>query len=150
MEYTQFEITVASDYEDIICAFLIKAGSPSVAVDDPSLVPPKEGCIDKREEIPEQTGNVMITADFDSDIPDIENIVKDFLSNLSICHELKISKLEKKDWNLEWKKHFKGIEIENLLKIVPPWQEITGTSLINVIINPGEGFGTGTHVTTRY
>ena len=35
------------------------------------------------------------------------------------------------------------------MQIIPPWQKIKNKSIKNVIINPGAGFGTGSHPTTK-
>ena len=51
------------------------------------------------------------------------------------------------DWNKEWKKHYKTIDISQRLRIVPEWErekDLEG----KILINPGMGFGTGSHETT--
>jgi ribosomal protein L11 methyltransferase len=68
---------------------------------------------------------------------------------------------EEQDWNATWKASFTGIEVHEGLRVLPPWHEewlkIAGSgdssSLFGktgiVAINPGAGFGTGTHETTQ-
>ena len=92
---------------------------------------------------------ICITATFDEKISNAQATIKSFLSKLKTPYDIKISSLPKKDWNSEWKKHFKGIKIENLLNILPPWEKIAQKDVPNIIINPAEGFGTGSHVTTH-
>ncbi|MGZ3698975.1 MAG: 50S ribosomal protein L11 methyltransferase, partial [Bdellovibrionota bacterium] len=60
------------------------------------------------------------------------------------------------DWDAEWKASFQGAEIPPFWKIVPPWEKespppqgSTGASKRLLRINPGAGFGTGTHETTQ-
>lgn len=54
------------------------------------------------------------------------------------------------DWNNDWKKHYSKIEIPNFLTIVPEWEKIEGQiHPREIYIKPGQGFGTGTHETTR-
>lgn len=54
-----------------------------------------------------------------------------------------------RDWNAEWRKSFNGIEIPPYFHVIPPWIESSVKGLISLRINPGAGFGTGTHETTR-
>lgn len=54
------------------------------------------------------------------------------------------------DWNAEWKKHYKSLDISPNLKVIPEWEK-AGDWKKNkhaVYIIPGMGFGTGNHETT--
>ena len=80
---------------------------------------------------------------------------KDMVQKIKKC--LKIDKIriisektiKDQDWLLQSQSQFHGIKISNNLHIIPPWQKIKNKSIINVIINPGSGFGTGSHPTTK-
>ena len=52
-------------------------------------------------------------------------------------------------WAAMWQTRFKPLEIGRGLIIVPPWQPAAATDRIPIIIDPGQGFGTGHHATTR-
>jgi ribosomal protein L11 methyltransferase len=52
-------------------------------------------------------------------------------------------------WAAMWKKRFKPLKIGHGLMIVPPWQTANASSRVPIIIEPGQGFGTGHHATTR-
>ena len=52
-------------------------------------------------------------------------------------------------WAAMWKKRFKPLKIGRGLIIVPPWQPSAPADRIPIIIDPGQGFGTGHHATTR-
>lgn len=59
------------------------------------------------------------------------------------------SDIENKDWNSEWKKYFKPIKLGKKVVIKPSWEEYKKIKDELVIeIDPGLGFGTGTHETT--
>lgn len=59
-------------------------------------------------------------------------------------------KQEERDWDAEWKKSFTGMEVLPHWHVLPPWMEGMATRSRHVLmINPGAGFGTGTHETTR-
>jgi ribosomal protein L11 methyltransferase len=59
------------------------------------------------------------------------------------------------DWNAKWKAAFTGIEVSDKLRVLPPWSEEWLSAKANhktqgvLAINPGAGFGTGTHETTQ-
>src|SRR5690606_30797775 len=56
--------------------------------------------------------------------------------------------LEDKDWEREWMQHFKAIRCAENLWICPSWHEPPDPNAVNVLLDPGLAFGTGTHPTT--
>lgn len=52
------------------------------------------------------------------------------------------------DWNQEWRKYYKPIIVSDRLQVYPAWERPEGDSSSKIWINPGMGFGTGTHETT--
>lgn len=49
------------------------------------------------------------------------------------------------DWEESWKQHFQPVHISDRLVVAAPWHGVDGA----VLIEPGNAFGTGDHVTTR-
>jgi ribosomal protein L11 methyltransferase len=49
------------------------------------------------------------------------------------------------DWETSWRANFPSIVISERLTVAPPWEASPGA----VVIDPGQGFGTGQHETTR-
>jgi ribosomal protein L11 methyltransferase len=72
---------------------------------------------------------------------------QDYLEGLKNKPTCDLKRKIYEDWNLEWKKHYKRIDISPRLKIVPQWE---GKENLDgeILINPGMGFGTGSHETT--
>lgn len=56
--------------------------------------------------------------------------------------------LEDKDWEREWMTHYHPIKCSEKLWICPSWTPPPQTDSINLILDPGLAFGTGTHATT--
>ncbi len=57
--------------------------------------------------------------------------------------------VDDKDWNENWKKYFHVSEIGKKLVIVPSWEEYDNKDgRVELHIDPGAAFGTGTHATT--
>ena len=52
-------------------------------------------------------------------------------------------------WAAMWKKRFKPLAVGKTLTIVPPWHPQPKGGRTPIIIDPGLGFGTGHHPTTR-
>jgi len=60
----------------------------------------------------------------------------------------KTDPLEDKDWEREWMDNFHPIQCGKRLWVCPSWREIPDPSAVNVMLDPGMAFGTGTHPTT--
>lgn len=60
----------------------------------------------------------------------------------------KIEQLEDKDWEREWMDNFHPMRFGNRLWICPSWRDIPDENAVNVMLDPGLAFGTGTHPTT--
>ncbi len=58
-------------------------------------------------------------------------------------------KIKDKDWLKYSQSKFKKIYITDTLRIVPPWESESKFSGKTIIIQPGSGFGTGSHPTTK-
>ena len=52
------------------------------------------------------------------------------------------------DWSTRWRSFHRPLVIEGRLTVRPPW-EPAGATPIDVVIDPGQAFGTGAHATTR-
>ena len=65
-------------------------------------------------------------------------------------YTFKIQKLKYENWHKKYQDNFKIININDNLKIVPYWHDISNENEIDFIrILPGMAFGTGHHETTR-
>lgn len=71
------------------------------------------------------------------------------LASTEVLSEIQIEECPAEDWNAEWKKHYSPIVVNEQLTIVPAWlKDYRGESGKKLFINPGMGFGTGSHETT--
>lgn len=55
------------------------------------------------------------------------------------------SDVPEEDWEISWRRGLEPVRISERLVVSPPWCAPEGA----VVIEPGQGFGTGTHPTTR-
>ncbi|QXC57358.1 50S ribosomal protein L11 methyltransferase [Vibrio mimicus] len=60
----------------------------------------------------------------------------------------KVEQVEDKDWEREWMDNFHPMQFGRRLWICPSWSEVPDPQAVNVMLDPGLAFGTGTHPTT--
>lgn len=60
----------------------------------------------------------------------------------------KFDQLEDKDWEREWMENFHPMQFGERLWICPSWRDVPDPNAVNVMLDPGLAFGTGTHPTT--
>lgn len=61
----------------------------------------------------------------------------------------KVEQLEDKDWEREWMDNFHPMKFGKRLWICPSWRDVPDETAVNVMLDPGLAFGTGTHPTTH-
>ena len=70
-------------------------------------------------------------------------------AGLPIAPEYKISEVQEQDWVKLTQSQFEPIRASNRLWIVPSWHVSPDPAAINIVLDPGLAFGTGSHPTTR-
>jgi ribosomal protein L11 methyltransferase len=53
------------------------------------------------------------------------------------------------DWAERWKSFHRPLELGDALVVRPPWSPPAAGQALDVVIDPGQAFGTGAHATTR-
>lgn len=64
------------------------------------------------------------------------------------CPVIEYELLADRDWEREWMDDFAPLQMGTKLWIVPSWQSPPEPDAVNLILDPGLAFGTGTHPTT--
>ncbi|MBZ9560320.1 MULTISPECIES: 50S ribosomal protein L11 methyltransferase [unclassified Modicisalibacter] len=64
------------------------------------------------------------------------------------CPEVEYELLADRDWEREWMDGFEPLRMGERLWIVPSWHEAPDADAVNLRLDPGLAFGTGTHPTT--
>jgi ribosomal protein L11 methyltransferase len=62
--------------------------------------------------------------------------------------EHRVEILERKDWERAWMDHYRAMRFGQRLWICPSWQQPVDVQAVNLMLDPGLAFGTGTHPTT--
>ncbi len=144
----KLEITprLAEQFEDL----LLTAGALSVTYqdsDDQPIYEPELGTTPLWK-------NTALTGLFEADSN--MQISQDFLrlSYQQLAHKepfpkLCIEILEDKDWEREWMKSYKPMQFGDRLWVCPSWCDAPDPKAVNLMLDPGLAFGTGTHPTTE-
>lgn len=61
----------------------------------------------------------------------------------------RLEALEDKDWEREWMSNYKPMQFGQRLWVCPSWCEPPQPDAVNLLLDPGLAFGTGTHPTTH-
>lgn len=62
--------------------------------------------------------------------------------------KMKTEILEDKDWEREWMDNYHPMQFGKRLWVCPSWKEVPDPDAVNLMLDPGLAFGTGTHPTT--
>lgn len=70
-------------------------------------------------------------------------------AGLEATADRKIATVAEQDWVRTTQDQFQPIQVSSRLWIVPTWHKVPDSGAINVVLDPGLAFGTGSHPTTR-
>lgn len=156
MEYLQVTVCTTHEASDLISYLLIESGSEGTTIKDSADFADlyKGGIIwdyidEKLLKVDER---VYVSGFFDRDrnISDIVQRLDELKGESELplgSLEISIEIIDSADWENQWKKYYKPIEIDRVV-IVPKWIKREKDGHIEVFIDPGMAFGTGSHETT--
>ena len=129
---------------------LMEAGALSVTVEDADAGTPEETPQYGEPGMATQLvwARSVLSALFDADQP-VRDIVAACAAELGVDAELTIEAVPETDWVRATQAQFDPIPIGGPLWIVPTWHTPPEADAINLVLDPGLAFGTGSHPTTR-
>ena len=145
MAWIQINAVVSKDKAEALSDALMEANAASVTFEDAKDQPIFEP----------ELGTTPIWAStkvvglFDAEVDSaaIISFLTQMLPEVEASH-YKIEQLEDKDWVRAWMDQFKPMQFGERLWIVPSWCEAPQPDAVNLMLDPGLAFGTGTHPTT--
>lgn len=152
MSWVNARIIADAQQAEALGDALMEAGALSVTVEDADAGTPAE--TPQYGEPGMETHTVwnrsVLSALFDADEP-VQDIVAACAAELGVEAELTIEEIPETDWVRATQAQFDPIPIGGPLWIVPSWHTPPDTSAeaINLVLDPGLAFGTGSHPTTR-
>jgi ribosomal protein L11 methyltransferase len=142
-DYFEVEIPCNSTEVDGIEAVLLEIGACSVTyrdAQDVAILEPAPGKMPLWKDI-------EITAMFTLEQYDQEQILK-ILQQKYPTRQISSEKLENQVWERTWLEHFKPMQFGVNTWIIPSVFEAVDENAVNIYLDPGLAFGTGTHATT--
>ena len=131
---------------------LLEHGALSVDLLDADADTPDEQAIfgEPGEPPPGVWQHNRVSALFDAHI-DVNQILARAANDIGLLTlpEHRIESLADNDWVRLTQSQFEPIPISNRLWIVPTWHTPVNKQAINIVLDPGLAFGTGSHPTTR-
>ena len=150
MPFLQVNIVVPSSHAELLSDELMEVGALSTAIEDAYAGTDKEQPIfdepnEPSAEIWEQS---LIIAMFDADT-DVDAAVALLPENMRPVKEAySVTSVADQDWVKLTQSQFDPIHVSERLWITPTWHEAPTDGSINIELDPGLAFGTGSHPTT--
>lgn len=144
MPWLQLHINTHRDQAPRIEYAMTKSGSLAVTLQDNADHPIFEPALGETPLWQE----TRVTGLFDADIDTsgtLARILKK--ANINDAHA-QWQILEDKDWEREWMSHYTPIQCAPNFWICPSWTAPPDPNAVNLLLDPGLAFGTGTHPTT--
>jgi ribosomal protein L11 methyltransferase len=143
-QWIQLNIEASPQQTEQIEDAVLDAGAVSVTLQDAADQPILEPGVGETP----LWDNCILTALFSASV-DTSATVDQINAFLPFTIKTDWQPVEDKDWSQEWKKHFKPISCsQGRLWICPSWIDAPKADAVNLRLDPGLAFGTGSHPTT--
>ncbi|MCH4810477.1 50S ribosomal protein L11 methyltransferase [Vreelandella neptunia] len=149
MPWLQLKAHVAPEQAEFLEELLLEEGATAIGLqdahDDP-VFEPERGTTPLWED-------TILTGLYD-DLEGVESMLERIEAAWSEqmpgepCPTIEYELLADRDWEREWMDDFTPLQMGQRLWIVPSWHEPPQADAVNLILDPGLAFGTGTHPTT--
>ena len=147
MAWVQIRLHVEKDQVEIIEDALIAAGSLSVTLEDDADQPILEPDLGTTPVWDRTRVTGLFAAETDEAVL-LEQLNLYCLASQMPLPTYKLEIVEDKDWVREWMDNYHPMQFGDRLWICPSWQQPPEPDAINLMLDPGLAFGTGTHPTT--
>lgn len=151
MTWQSLEITAGEEVAENVSDALMELGALSVSIEDADAQTDDEKPIfgEPGEAPPGIWRHNVVSALFDADA-DIAEVMQQLseatgLRNLGYT----VQAVEEQDWVRATQSQFDPIRIRDDLWIVPSWHVAPNPQALNIVLDPGLAFGTGSHPTTH-
>ncbi len=142
MAWHQLELLCSQDKLDHLSDYLMELGAVSITIESPQDEILFEEKLHSR---PSWESNKLIALFSEETVmnPVILAINQQF-TGIPVMY----STLEDQDWQSKWQQDYQPIKVNDRLWICPSWHTPSDSTAINIFLDPGLAFGTGTHPTT--
>lgn len=146
MKWYAVVVKIKEEHLETISSYLHSKGSNGVLIEDfkPMQLNKKTGEVSLEKEI-KNVDYIYVKGYFNSYLKVLEGIKNKFNDEII---EVFVETIDE-DWKEKWKQSFKRIQVTDNILIKPSWDLNTSKSKVEVSLDPGMAFGTGTHETTQ-
>lgn len=153
----RIRLQVPVDRADLLADLLLAAGASGTTEDYPELHLPGPALSgDPRETVPPppepSDGTVEIAGYLPADVDAVEALrsLRAMLDDLPGVAGLapRLEPVPDEDWGRAWREHYAAVDVGRRLRIRPSWEAGGEGPRLEIRIDPGLAFGTGTHFTT--
>jgi ribosomal protein L11 methyltransferase len=151
MAWVSLHIEAHSQNADLLSDTLMEIGALSASIEDANAETPDEQPIfgEPGDPPPGIWNKNIISALFDDDV-DIANVmvqVEEITGFKDLVYSTET--VAEQDWVRATQSQFDPIRITDDLWIVPTWHDAPNPNALNIVLDPGLAFGTGSHPTTH-
>ncbi|MBN7799099.1 50S ribosomal protein L11 methyltransferase [Parahaliea mediterranea] len=143
MSWLQLRLDTHPEQVETLEALMLEAGAVAVTMEDNADQPVLEPGVGETP-LWRQT---RLTGLYPADT-DMAAVLADFPPELVADCRARVEILEDKDWEREWMQHYQPMRFGERLWVCPSWLAPPQPDAINLLLDPGLAFGTGTHPTT--
>lgn len=143
MSWLQIRLDANPDSATALEDALLEAGAVSVTLEDNADQPLFEPALGETPMWKQTRVTGLFVAD-----TDMVAVLAQLNAALGELPKHRIEILEDRDWIREWMDSYQPLQCGEKLWICPSWREPTDPDAVNLLLDPGLAFGTGTHPTT--
>ena len=141
-----------ASHAEAMCDALLEAGALAASIEDADA-----GTADERPQFGEPGSvnapgwihsRIVALLEEDTDVPAVL-AVSSAAAGLTGIPEWTVETVAEQNWVQLTQAQFEPIRVSRRLWIVPSWHEAPDPAAVNLVLDPGMAFGTGSHPTTR-
>ena len=151
MAWQALEITAGEDVAETLSDALMELGALSVSIEDADAETAREQPIfgEPGEAPPGIWRHNVVSALFDTEA-DINAVMQQLMQATGLRNlGYTVQAVAEQDWVRATQSQFDPIRIRDDLWIVPSWHAAPNPQALNIVLDPGLAFGTGSHPTTH-
>jgi ribosomal protein L11 methyltransferase len=149
--WINLKIRASAAYAHSMSDALIELGALSCSIEDSYLNSENEEVLFGEPNIPSNTiwQHNTVESLFNADVS-IDTIINELKTITGLSNiDFTVESVEEQNWVALTQSQFEPISVFDKLWIVPSWHTSPNPDAINIILDPGLAFGTGSHPTTH-
>ncbi|MDH5190031.1 MAG: 50S ribosomal protein L11 methyltransferase [Gammaproteobacteria bacterium] len=143
MPWLQLRLSATSENTETLSELLTEAGALAVTLRDAGDTPLLEPGPGETPVWPE----TIVIGLFEAD-SNMDRVIQSLSQSTGTKLQYQLEPLEDKDWERAWMDNYHPMSFGQRLWICPSWSTPPQPEAINLMLDPGLAFGTGTHPTT--